>query len=172
MMYDSAGARYGTSVGTRTSHMELLLILVGAVVVAFASFWAVAALMDGREERRAADARLLMAALDQWPRAALNSTITVVEATYGMSCKDFVPSPPNQNLVRVGNVTKAVADVCDKKDPTCSYAIDISRLGDPAGGCGKDFAVKWKCGTEATINQTTLPPAADGKSVRIMCPAR
>src|SRR5436190_13379674 len=80
--YDSAGgARYGTSVGTRTSHMELLLILVSAVVVGLASFWAVAALMDESEERRAEDARLLMAALDQWPGAALNSTITVVEAT-------------------------------------------------------------------------------------------
>jgi hypothetical protein len=146
--YDSAGStRYRTIVATQTSHMELLLILVCAVVVAFASFWAVAAIMDGREERRAEDARLLNAALDQWPRAApstaaLNSTITVVEATFGMSCKDFVPSPPNQNLVRVGNVTKAIAEACDKKDPNCSYTIDISRLGDPAGGCEKDFTAR------------------------------
>jgi hypothetical protein len=70
MTYDSAG--YGAIVRTRTSHVQLLLILVSVVVVGFASFWAVAAIMDGREddstgdERRAADARLLMAALDHY----------------------------------------------------------------------------------------------------------
>ncbi len=44
---------------------------------------------------------------------ALGRVITIVEATYGMSCKDFNVAPPNENRVRAGNATQAVAAACD-----------------------------------------------------------
>ncbi len=99
------------------------------------------------------------------------TTITVTEATYGAICKDFVPAPPIANLVKVGNATEAVGAVCNKKG-ACVFTVTAKALGDPAGGCGKDFIVKWRCGTDTKPNQATIAAEASEKSVNLQCPPK
>jgi len=60
--------------------------------------------------------------------------ITVLEATYGASCR-----------VRGGNVSAAVRAACDGRS-SCVYRVDVGGVGDPAPGCAKDFGVVWSCG--------------------------
>jgi hypothetical protein len=127
----------------------------------------------------AASSWLTLQALDYLdsPRARVASagggSIAIVEASYGLSCKDFQVQAPRENLVRVGNATAAVAKACDSKSGTCRYAVNVANLGDPAGGCGKDFQVKWRCGPEgARTHEARLAAEAHGRSLSISCPAR
>jgi hypothetical protein len=59
--------------------------------------------------------------------------IRVVSATYGANCG--VPR---------GNVTRALVNACNGQN-RCDYIVDVTKLGDPAGGCAKEFAVKYAC---------------------------
>jgi hypothetical protein len=103
---------------------------------------------------------------------SVSTTISIVEATYGMNCKDAKVPPPHPNAVSAGNVTKPVSDACDRKDRTCTFTVDHTRIGDPANSCPKDFAIKYKCGDDKTINEANLSPEADGKSITISCPKK
>ncbi len=53
--------------------------------------------------------------------------------------------------------------------PSCSYTLDATSLGDPAYGCAKDFRVGWTCpsGTGYSIH---LPPEALGSTAILGCP--
>jgi hypothetical protein len=104
--------------------------------------------------------------------AGPEAVITVVEATYGMNCREYRVAPPHENRVRTGNATKIVATACNDKNGRCKYGVDVTLLGDPATGCGKDFQVKWRCGPDGgSTNEAKLSPEAHGRSLEIACPA-
>ena len=94
--------------------------------------------------------------------------VHVVESTYGWNCKDFKVPAPAQNLVTRGNFTKAVAEACNGKED-CLFTIDVTKIGDPAGTCGKDFEVTWACGTGGE-QITRVGGEANGKNFRLACP--
>jgi peptidoglycan/LPS O-acetylase OafA/YrhL len=86
-------------------------------------------------------------------------TLEIVEATYGRSCK-----------ASEGNVTKSVVSSCSG-DRHCNYVVDVYRLGDPAGGCSKDFDVRWRCGRkdEIKFGHVDAEAGLGGKSVLMQC---
>jgi peptidoglycan/LPS O-acetylase OafA/YrhL len=59
--------------------------------------------------------------------------IRVISATYGANC----------GATR-GNATRALIDTCNSQTD-CDYRVDVTKLGDPAGGCAKDFTVDYAC---------------------------
>ena len=98
--------------------------------------------------------------------------IQVVEATFGLNCKDYKVKPPNENKVFIGNFTKAVKDVCASHPNECTFKIYIDEdlgTGDPANGCEKDFSVAWKCGDKGDIHRAHATPPAENKSVFLSC---
>ena len=113
-----------------------------------------------------------MQILDSWlaPQDPNASVIHVVDATYGLACKDFAPQSGRPNLVKVGNVTAALTSTCDKANTTCLFAVDAVQIGDPANGCSKDFVANWRCGRDQTVHQFYLPPEAHGRSALLSCP--
>jgi hypothetical protein len=114
-----------------------------------------------------------MQVLDYWqtPEDPTSSVIHVVDATYGLACKDFTSPAGKPNLVKVGNVTAALAGACDKAKTTCLFAVDAVQIGDPADGCSKDFIANWRCGNDQTVHQFYLPAEASGRSAVLSCPA-
>jgi hypothetical protein len=139
----------------RSSIGWVLLRVIGGLAVVAISFFAT------------------MQILDYWlappdPNAAV---IHVVDATYGLACKDFVPPSGLPNLVKIGNATAALTSACDKAKAACSFAVDAVKIGDPANGCGKDFVVNWRCGSDPKIHQFYLPAEASGRSALLSCPA-
>jgi hypothetical protein len=103
-------------------------------------------------------------------RIDAGGAITIVEATYGMSCVDFAVAPPRENRVRPGNATRSVAAACNRRGSLCMYGVDVAQLSDPADGCAKDFQVTWRCGAEGSLREAKLPAEANGKTVGIACP--
>jgi len=103
----------GSSIG------RVLFMVIGGFAVVAISFYAT------------------MQILDYWltPQDPNANVIHVVDATYGLACKDFVPPPGHANLVKVGNVTAALTSTCDKAKTTCLFAVDAVQIGDPASGC-------------------------------------
>jgi len=95
--------------------------------------------------------------------------IHVAEATYGNSCKDFVPPGGRANLVKSGNSTAAVSEICENKKASCSFTVDAAQLGDPASGCGKDFTVTWRCGADQALRKAYLPVEANERSAFLSC---
>jgi hypothetical protein len=102
---------------------------------------------------------------------AAPGAISIVEATYGLNCKDFKVPAFAQNRVRVGNASDVAADACTHKQGKCSFAVDVARLGDPANSCKKDFSIKWRCGPEKDVHEAYLPAEANGNSISLNCPA-
>jgi hypothetical protein len=96
--------------------------------------------------------------------------IHVVDATYSLACKDFVPPSGRTNLVKVGNVTAAPTSACDNAKTTSLFAVDAVQIGDPVPGCGKDFTVNWRCGNDPKVHQFYLTPEASGRSALLSCP--
>ena len=88
-----------------------------------------------------------------------------------MSCKDFKVAN-NTNRVGFGNATDAVAAVCERKQGSCKYTVDATKIGDPAGGCGKDFSVSWRCCFEDKLQKAYLKGEANNQSVTISCVPR
>jgi hypothetical protein len=99
------------------------------------------------------------------------TVIHVVEATYGLSCKDFTPPPGHANLVKIGNATAALAQACDTAKASCIFEIDSAKIGDPATDCGKDFNAGWRCGGDPLVHRVVLPAEASGRSALLSCPA-
>ena|ERR1700688_2764582 len=139
----------------RSSMGRILIRVLGALLVVATSFFVTMKLMD------------------YWltPPDPKASVIHVVDATYGLACQEFVPSPGKHNLVKVGNVTAALTSACDKAKTTCLFAVDVAQIGDPADGCAKDFIANWRCGDDQNVHRFYLPPEASGGSVLLMCPA-
>jgi hypothetical protein len=113
-----------------------------------------------------------MQILDYWltPPDPNANVIHVVDASYGLACKDFAPTSGRPNQVKIGNVTAALARTCDKAKATCLFAVDAVQIGDPADGCSKDFVANWRCGSDQRVNQFYLTPEANGRSAMLSCP--
>jgi len=94
--------------------------------------------------------------------------IEIVSATYGLNCKGFPVPAPFPNLAMPGNVTKPVERACNSRE-NCIFSVDVSRIGDPANGCGKDFSVEYRCTGSETLKLAFIPPEADGKSLILDC---
>jgi hypothetical protein len=86
-----------------------------------------------------------------------NQGIFVMTATFGRSCG-----------APTGNVTHDVASSCNGNFD-CKYSVDVNRLGDPADGCDKDFAVSYFCSSEAATRHSKLSGKSDGKSLSLSC---
>lgn len=85
--------------------------------------------------------------------------IDIVSATYGENCG-----------ARRGNATAAVRAACGGKS-SCTYVVEVSRLGDPASGCQKDFRATYHCpGSAATLTGEAPAEAGFGASVDLTCP--
>ena len=145
----------GEESAMRSSIGRILLSVTGGLLVVAISFFAT------------------MQILDYWltPQDPSASVIHVVDATYGLACKDFASPAGKPNLVKVGNVTAALAGACDKAKTTCLFAVDAVQIGDPADGCSKDFIANWRCGSDQTVHQFYLPAEASGRSAVLSCPA-
>jgi hypothetical protein len=139
----------------RSSGGRVLLMVIGGFAVVAISFFAT------------------MQILDYWltPQDPNANVIHVVDATFGLACKDFTPPSGRPNLVKVGNFTAVLTSVCDKAKGACSFAVDAVKDGDPAPGCGKDFVASWRCGSDAKVHHFNLTAEASGRSARLICPA-
>jgi hypothetical protein len=111
-------------------------------------------------------------------RTGSSNNITIIEASYGLSCVGQPVLPGYKNTVRRGNVTDVIAALCVAKNYTCSFILGegnlIARIGDPAPGCGKNLEIKWKCGEMRSINSISVPSQGlENKSaVNISCPQK
>jgi hypothetical protein len=135
-------------------------LMAAFIAVAATSSWATLQALNYLDEPSAGSVRIIEP----------GGVIVVTEATYGLNCKDHPVVPPYENWARAGNVTPAVARACDRKTGTCQFAVDVARLGDPAGGCSKDFLVAWRCGATGINKQARLAAEAHGRTVSISCP--
>ena len=77
-------------------------------------------------------------------------SVRVEVATYGGNC---AASP--------GNVTHILRNACNGL-VRCLYELHVSKLGDPAPGCAKDFSVTWGCVKVADSGQRHVVPAEAG----------
>jgi hypothetical protein len=108
--------------------------------------------------------------LDYWaPTDPDADLIVVTEATYGMNCLGSVGRSGQVNDVKAGNVTAAVAESCAGARETCSFVVDVNRIGDPAPGCGKDLSVLWRCGADETIHRAYVAVEANTQRARLAC---
>jgi len=98
----------------------------------------------------------------------MRSEIDVVSATYGLNCKEVALPAPFANTVAEGNATKFVKRVCDGQDQ-CRFRVDASRLGDPAGGCGKDFFIESRCTITEIKRSGFVAGEANGKDLTLSC---
>jgi hypothetical protein len=114
-----------------------------------------------------------MQILDYWltPQDPNASVIHVVDATYGLACKNFVLPSGQPNLVKDGNATALLVGACDNAKTTCTFTVDAAQISDPANGCAKDFTATWRCGSDQNVHKFYLPGEAHGKSAVLSCPA-
>jgi hypothetical protein len=115
-------------------------------------------------------------ALCEWPAdevpgnngdAPTMSTMTIVQATYGGNCDGYGVQPGNEN--------EHLQDECNG-EASCSYHIDHRVIGDPAGGCPKDYRVVYDCGCgeqEAQVGGADDPNGheASGQTITFDCSA-
>jgi hypothetical protein len=134
----------------------MLAALAGGVMVVAACFWSTRAI------------------LHYWsaPTDPNADVIHVVEATYGDNCQTFVTPDRYPNFAKPGNASAAVATVCNKTKASCLFTIDVTKLGDPANGCGKDFTVSWRCGSSTQLHQIYLPAEANKRIALLGCPQK
>lgn len=86
--------------------------------------------------------------------------IRVISASYGRNCG-----------APYGNVTNHLVAACDGRAP-CEYIIDVRVIGDPAGGCAKDYLAEWQCGRDPEKGSLTVSPEASGTKIILRCPVR
>ncbi len=146
-------AELGMPSGMKSLSGRILIRVVAGCAIVAASFWST----------------LLI--LNYWstPEDPNANRIHVTEATYGNSCKDFVPPGGHANLVKPGNATAAVSGDCENKKASCTFTVDAAQLGDPAPGCGKDFTVSWRCGADQAAHQAYLSAEANNRSAFVSC---
>jgi hypothetical protein len=92
------------------------------------------------------------------------SEITIVSASYGLSCKAAAVNTPAE-----GNVTDFIAEIC-RRSAKCEFEVSIPPSGDPANGCAKDFTVVYGCTGQEGSWTTYIPGEAYGKTVLLQCP--
>ena len=84
------------------------------------------------------------------------SGIRITEASYGYYNCGRRGSSQTNNLARA----------CNGKD-SCSYRVNHGSIGDPAGGCPKQYHYKWCCGSKC--HEGKLGSEASGKTLRMSC---
>lgn len=100
-----------------------------------------------------------------------NGTVTVLLASYGVSC----------NSALAGDATAAVSAFCDGS-AACAYYVCVCGdnscpngappcLPDPAQDCAKDFSVVWRCTADAPGTNRTIyiPAEADNLLANVTC---
>jgi peptidoglycan/LPS O-acetylase OafA/YrhL len=97
--------------------------------------------------------------------------VEVISASYGINCREYPVRAPFPNLASPGNATVATRRACDGKTE-CDLEVSTERFGDPANGCGKDFAVEYRCSGRPDTLSGYLPAEANGKHMLLQCPAR
>ena len=80
----------------------------------------------------------------------------ILSATYGANCG-----------AHWGNATNSVAWECNGSR-ACNYYVSVSKLGDPAYGCGKDFRIRYQC-PNGNVKDNYLPPEANTKTAYLQC---
>jgi peptidoglycan/LPS O-acetylase OafA/YrhL len=98
------------------------------------------------------------------------SEVVVVSASYGLNCRTFAVAPPATNSATPGNVTDKIRRYC-RFSAQCDVVVDVNWLGDPAGGCGKDFSVEYQCTGRPEVRTGYIPDEANGKHIVLECPA-
>lgn len=83
--------------------------------------------------------------------------LKLISATYGANCG-----------AKLGNATQSVKRTCNGKE-SCSYKVDVTVLGDPAGGCAKSFIVEYTCGTDGRRTGEAPAEAGFGSQVFLTC---
>jgi hypothetical protein len=83
--------------------------------------------------------------------------IRVLSASYGANCRRVSP----------GNATMAVQEACRGK-LECKYAVDVAKMGDPAGGCKKEFSVDYQCPSGKRFS-TRIAAEANGATASLLC---
>jgi hypothetical protein len=83
--------------------------------------------------------------------------IQVQFATYGQNCG-----------APFGNETNAMVAACDGR-AACDYAIDDTKIGDPAPGCSKDFSVNFTCPGGVGGGTVSVPANATGQTINLRC---
>jgi hypothetical protein len=96
--------------------------------------------------------------------------IHIVSATYGKNCDGFTTSTRSVVQIKNGNATGPVSKRCDGAKGSCDYVVDLTKLGDFAPGCGKDFSVDYHCGANSDVRTARLAGKANGKAVQLLCP--
>jgi hypothetical protein len=99
-----------------------------------------------------------------------DGTLNITEATYGENCRAYTPTSAPFNTVYRGNATDTARDACSGVTQ-CLFRVDVQEIGDPAGGCTKDFSITYRCGQGGPLTTVTLAPEANGRTVNLFCPA-
>jgi hypothetical protein len=94
--------------------------------------------------------------MDRFSEPSIGS-VSVMEATYGANCG-----------AKPGNLTAYVVKTCGQT-PRCSLPIDVSKMGDPAPGCVKNFSVKYSCRKNSSVRDASASPEASGKTLDLNC---
>jgi len=94
--------------------------------------------------------------------------ISIGTASYGLNCRNFPVPAPHPNTVGLGNASTAMRTACNGRQ-RCEYAVDISRIGDPANSCGKEFLVEYRCTGSQVVKTAFLPAEAHGKTLTLDC---
>jgi hypothetical protein len=94
--------------------------------------------------------------------------ISVVTASYGLNCRDFPVPTGLPKRTDQGNETAVMKRYCDGRE-LCNYLVDVNVIGDPANGCGKEFAVDYICTGSSTRWTATILAEANGKWVTLTC---
>lgn len=136
----------------QASIARTLLMAAGAIAIVAASFFATLQIMNYLAQ----------------PPDPNADVIHVAEATYGMSCNGSKTPSGTIAEIKAGNATDAVSKQCDGAKGKCEFTIT---LPDPANGCGKDFAVTWRCGAGETGGRVYVSGEAQGKKALLVCPA-
>lgn len=129
----------------------MLLMGAGGALIIAASFFGTLRFLDERE------------GLNPGSEPPETPQIHLVEASYGLNCG---------TKATAGNVTQAMTQACASKNETCSFLIDVTKIGDPAPGCGKALVAKWKCGTGRKVHEKQQEPEANGQIITIECPSK
>lgn len=93
----------------------------------------------------------------------VEGTIDVQTASYGLNCA--VPE-----MKWYADKTYELIDECNGRQE-CTYTVSVEKLGDPAGGCGKDFRIAWLCEPGEEPRLLSVPAEASGTTITIACGA-
>jgi hypothetical protein len=134
---------------------RIIMMVVGGVAIVAGSFVSTLYLLDR-----------------SWPQSGSGeNVIHIVEATWGKNCDGFRQASGAVVAIKIGNATASVSKRCEGATATCNYVVTNDEIGDPAGGCGKDFTTSWRCGTQSNVHQISLPPEAYKKTAALSCQA-